>query len=423
MGIEWQETRLAEVACISSGKRPPVVRVTPADGCSIPVLGSSGIMGYTNELLYDYPVLVTGRVGTLGQLHRCAGPSWPSDNTLVIIAKNNRINQDFLYYALCTLIGQAVRLNRGSSNPLITQRDLGALSILVPPLDHQRAIVHVLGTLDDKIELNRRINETLEAIVRVIFKSWFVDFDPVIDNSLKAGKPIPDRLEARAARRREVLACAQAEDRLVGLPDHLARLFPDEFEESELGCIPKGWRVRTLKDMACVTSGKRPKSRSDIKDDTHRVPLFGGGGPMGYVEVPLYEQPIIITGRVGTLGMVFRVTFPCWPSDNTLVIIPHKALLYEYIFHTVQGFDFESLNRGSTQPLVTQSDLESQFILAPSSEALDAFHRFASPIYQKVDLNNTESYTLAAIRDVLLPKLISGDLRVPNAKCSMEEAL
>lgn len=108
------------------------------------------------------------------------------------------------------------------------------------------AIVHILGTLDDKIELNRRMNETLEAMARAIFKSWFADFDPVIDNALKAGKPVLGDLEGKTAHRREVLARAQAEGCPAGLPEHMARLFPDEFEESELGWIPKGWRTDAI---------------------------------------------------------------------------------------------------------------------------------------------------------------------------------
>jgi len=116
--------------------------------------------------------------------------------------------------------------------------------ILVPPLPDQRAIAHILGTLDDKIELNRRMNQTLEAIAQAIFKSWFVDFDPVIDNALTAGKPIPEEFAERAARR------AQLTHGGSYLPESIRRLFPDEFQDSELGLIPKGWRVGIFGELS-----------------------------------------------------------------------------------------------------------------------------------------------------------------------------
>jgi type I restriction enzyme S subunit len=317
-----------------------------------------GVAQSAAKILPKGTVVITAR-GTVGAVAQL-GDDMAFNQTCYGLVAKPEIDQDFLYYAIKATLRTAYTLSYGTVFDTITKKTFEQWRIPLPLLVEQRAIAHFLGTLDDKIELNQRMNETLEAIAQTIFKSWFVDFDPVIDNALKAGKPIPDELEERAARRRVVIARARAEGRPAGLPDYLARLFPDEFEESELGWIPRGWRVRTLKEMVCVTSGKRPKSRSDTRDCRHRVPLFGGGGPMGYVETPLYEQPIILTGRVGTLGMVFRVTFPCWPSDNTLVILPREALWYEFIFHTVRGFDFESLNRGSTQPLVTQSDLEKQ---------------------------------------------------------------
>jgi len=108
---------------------------------------------------------------------------------------------------------------------------------------------------------------------------------------------------------------------------------------------------------------------------------------MAFVQNPLYEHPIILTGRVGTLGMVFRITSPCWPSDNTLVIIPHESNWFEFIYFTVCGFDFEAMNRGSTQPLVTQSDLQKCDVLMPNSNIIAAFHQIVDTLYAKFDMN------------------------------------
>lgn len=119
--------------------------------------------------------------------------------------------------------------------------------------------------------------------------------------------------------------------------------------------------------------------------------------------------------------MVFRISYPCWPSDNTLVVVPHSTLYYEYIYFWMRSIDFESLNRGSTQPLVTQSDLEKQDILIPPQELMNHFHNAVVPLFQKVDPNNDQSHTLAAIRDALLPKLLSGEIRVKDAEKFKEE--
>ena len=255
----------------------------------------------------------------------------------------------------------------------------------IPPPSEQSAIAHILGTLDDKIELNRRMNETLEAMARALFKSWFIDFDPV----------------------RAKMAC-----RDPGLPQHLADLFPDRLVDSELGPIPEGWEVKTIEDLAEVSSGKRPGVRYAETSDLAQVPLWGGNGPMGFVPEPLVEYPILLTGRVGTLGSVFRITSPCWPSDNTLILTVKDKRAFEFLFFQLKRIDFTSLNVGSTQPLVTQTNLKTQLLCFPPANVLERFHAFAEISYARLDKSDGESHTLAAMRDALLPKLVSGAVRV-----------
>jgi len=268
-------------------------------------------------------------------------------------------------------------------------------NLLIPwPRDiEQRAIAHVLGSLDDKIELNRQMNRTLEKMAQAIFKSWFIDFDPVR---------------------------AKAEGRDPGLPKEIASLFPDSFEDSELGPIPKGWKIGTISDLAKVTSGKRPHKRSKEKTGEFTIPLYGGGGIMAYVPVPMISTPFLLTGRVGTLGKVFRITEECWPSDNTLLLFPNNKSCLEFLYFTLQRIDFDSLNRGSTQPLVTQTDLKNQRIVIPKENILIFYWQNAHPMFEKIDKNIAESRALASLRDTLLPKLISGELRVPDTEQLVE---
>lgn len=353
----------------------------------VPVFGSNGIVGYHDTPLTDGPTVVIGRKGTVGTVHYCPVPCWPIDTTFFVTDTDQALLR-FKYYVLKSL--GLKHMNADSAVPGLNRDAAHARVFCVPEEWEQRAIAHILGTLDDKIELNRRMSETLEAMARALFKSWFVDFDPV--RAKAEGRQPP------------------------GLKPEIAALFPDAFEDSELGEIPRGWRIGTISDLADVSSGKRPTVRCPDFSEHAKVPLWGGNGPMAFVPEPLIDYPILLTGRVGTLGGVFRITSPCWPSDNTLILRTKYQHAFEYLFFQLNRVDFSSLNRGSTQPLLTQTDLQAQRLVLPPSEVLTRFHNVAHNMFVRTDLAESESHTLAAIRDALLPKLISGKLRVPNAE-------
>jgi len=267
----------------------------------------------------------------------------------------------------------------------VTRRDIENIEAAFPPLAEQKAIAAVLGALDAKIELNRRMNATLEAMARALFQSWFVDFDPV--RAKLDGRP-PAALDPATA-----------------------ALFPDSFRDSALGPIPHGWRAAHLEEIASVGSGKRPEGRCDVLSPESNIPLYGGGGRMGYVPGALYEKPILFTGRVGTLGLIFRTAEPSWPSDNTLIVEP-QAGHFDFTYFVLKGFDLITLNRGSTQPLLTQTDLKRQTFVLPTKDVVKAFADFSEPIFRQIVSNERESRTLATLRDTLLPKLLSGELSV-----------
>jgi type I restriction enzyme, S subunit len=313
---------------------------------------------------------------------------------------NNFLYYRFLYYYIhSSAFFTQIKSISGESDmaPYISLTNQRKFKIAIPNIDEQKAIAHILGTLDDKIELNQKMNQTLEEIARAIFKSWFVDFDPV-----------RAKMEGKQP---------------VGMDTATANLFPESFEESALGLIPRGWRVGTLSELAKINSGKRPKERSSIATSEMNIPLYGGGGIMAYVKEPLYNYPILATGRVGTLGIVFRISKSCWTSDNTLVILSKNQEFYEYLYFQLKDIDVISLNRGSTQPLVTQSDLKNQEFVIPSQELLKEFHFLTLSLFNKLDANIGQSETLANIRDTLLPKLMSGEIRVKEAERMIEEVV
>ena len=242
-----------------------------------------------------------------------------------------------------------------------------------------------ISALDDKIELNRRMNATLEAMARALFQSWFVDFDPV---------------HAKAEGRQP-----------VGMDAETAALFPDSFEGSALGPIPQGWAHIDLSAVADVSSGKRPSAQYEYQTPSASVPIFGGAGQTGWTDTALIYEPVILTGRVGTLGRVLRTEGPIWPSDNTLVVQP-KALWINQLYFALQNVDLVSLNRGSSQPMITQHDIRSQLIVAADSPVSLQFEALVAPFVELQTVLNANIERLAYVRQALLPRLLSGELRL-----------
>ena len=415
MAGEWRKATLDQLGRIVTGKTPPSSRpdyfggkipfVTPTDFDGRRIIDTTGRC--LSEAGADS---VSARIPARAVMVSCIGSDMgkvaiagrdcvtnQQINSIIVSSQNDPL---FVYYNLSNRKAEIRGIAGGSAQPILNKSAFGRLEIQLPPLNEQRAIAHILGTLDDKIELNRRMSETLEAMARAIFKAWFVDFLPVrakMEGRWRKGQSLP------------------------GLPAHLYDLFPDRLVGSELGEIPEGWEVGTFGDLADVSSGKRPEIRYSERSEKATVPLWGGNGPMGYVPEPLYNEPILLTGRVGTLGSVFRITKPCWPSDNTLVIRANHESAYEYLFLRLRLIDFVSLNRGSTQPLLTQSDLRAQWLLLPGPNVMKCFSRFVSALYKYIDKLEDESRTLAALRDALLPKLISGKIRVKDAEQFLKE--
>jgi type I restriction enzyme S subunit len=243
----------------------------------------------------------------------------------------------------------------GSVRLRIYYRELARFTFSIPSLAEQRRIAYSLKALGNKLELIRRMNATLESMARTVFKAWFVD-----------GKDVGN------------------------------------------------WGVRNISDFAQVTSGKRPEIRQDESDAIFKIPVFGGGGILAYTDKCLYDFPILLTGRVGTLGVVFRISDPCWPSDNTLVLISSKPEYYLYLYFQLKQANLEVLNRGSTQPLLTQSDLQKIEVALPSRKVLVEFDNATAPLFAKIDSNIREARTLTAVRDALLPRLMSGETRVKD---------
>ncbi len=179
------------------------------------------------------------------------------------------------------------------------------------------------------------------------------------------------------------------------------------------GVMPEDWKIGVLSDIANVLSGKRPPMKQIYKTKDVFIPLVGAASVMGYTNEFNHDEKIIVIGRVGTHGVVQRFCSPCWTSDNTLVI---KSSYYEYLYHILQEIDYTSLNRGSTQPLITQGDLKKTSVLIPPDEILTEFENIVGTLMNLVIFNQEENQCLTNLRDTLIPKLMNGEIDVSNIK-------
>ena len=298
------------------------------------------------------------------------------------------ISNLYVYYNLSMRKSEIQHIGSGGSAvPILNKGHFSQLQIALPPLKEQQAIAHILGTLDDKIELNRRMNETLEEMARALFKSWLVDFDPVR---------------------------AKAEGRDPGLPKHLADLFPDSFEDSELGEIPKGWEVRKLGDLLELAYGKALKAE-DRKEGT--VPVYGSNGQVGWHDERLAAGPGIVVGRKGNPGVVTWAPTDFFAIDTTFCVLPKESCWSRhFLFHALRNQDLASLGADSTVPGLNRNLAYMSDQVLPPLALLETFERLVSGFSHRVHQGNLETRTLAALRDTLLPKLISGEVRVKDAE-------
>jgi type I restriction enzyme S subunit len=334
-----------------------------------------------------------------------------STSLMKLTCNREVVDQLFLFYFFRSPSGRHALLQHASTvgTPGIGQplASLRSIKVPVPSLVEQRAIAHILGTLDDKIELNRRMNETLEAMARALFKSWFVDFDPVR---------------------------AKAEGRDPGLPKRLADLFPDSFEDSELGEIPKGWGVGTIGDVA--ENARRSVQPNEIEPSTPYIALehmpkrciaLSEWGVADGLESNKFEfkRGEILFGKLRPyfhkVG-VAPVDGVC--STDIVVVAPRQRVWFGFVLGHVFSTDFvdytDAGSTGTKMPRTSWHEMSRYSVVIPPENIADAFTSRICPAVDRIAVSIHESRTLAALRDALLPKLLSGEMRVKAAEKLVE---
>ena len=272
------------------------------------------------------------------------------------IVVNEKADPLFVYYLLKYNKDAIEAMGSGTTFKEVSGKTMRAVKVRIPlDVSYQKRIAAVLDSLDTKIENNERINDNLLEQASSIYQAWFEDF-----------------------------------------------ILSD-------GSCPPSWKQGTLAGIADITSGKRPPVKSAEKTDNAIIPIVGAASVMGYTTEANHTDKILVTGRVGTHGVVQRFNSPCWASDNTLVI---TSAFYEYTFQILQRIDYRTLNRGSTQPLITQGDMNKVPILIPDNETLLKFETLVGQLMKQYQVNLLENDKLAELRDALLPKLMSGEIDV-----------
>ena len=424
MKNNWQYLKLAEVVNIIGGGTPKR-SVEEYWGGNIPWLSVKdfnndyrmvsqseetitelGLQKSSTKLLSEGQIIISAR-GTVGELAQVTKPMAFNQSCYGIDAKPEYAINDFVYYLLKNSISNIQRVTHGAVFDTITRDTFNFIEVLLPPLPEQKAIVHILGTLDDKIELNRQMNQTLEAMAQALFKGWFVDFDPVIDNALLAGKAIPEPLKERAEMRQAQLDSGKAKTN-----SEVNDLFPSEFEfTEELGWIPKGWASKKLGDLLDIKYGKDHK-----KLEEGNIPVYGSGGLMRLVDKSLYNGESILIPRKGTLSNLMYVNEEFWTVDTMFYSIPKQEKTVKYLFQCLSLFDLASMNVGSAVPSMTTRVLNDLNIVIPSNHALYEFDRLATDFFNHTNALIKQNSCLSKLRDTLLPKLMSGELRIPDAE-------
>ncbi|MFN8092439.1 MAG: restriction endonuclease subunit S [Vicinamibacteria bacterium] len=286
-----------------------------------------------------------------------------------------------------------VRHAHGATMPNLNTSILGACPFLEPPVAEQRAIAHILGTLDDKIELNRRMSETLEAMARALFRSWFVDFDPVR---------------------------AKAEGRDPGLPKHLADLFPDRLVDSELGEVPQGWEVTTWGSVITLEYGRALRQYAD---KTAAYPVYGTNGRIGWHSEPLCGHAGIVIGRKGAYRGVHYCERPFFVIDTAFYVEPRRKIDLRWAYYEILRQDINSMDSGSAIPSTSREDFYGLRVVAPPLNVQEAFCRMQAESWGRQLVCNGESRALAATRDALLPKLVAGEIRVSTGRLTEEASV
>ena len=359
---EWKKVKLGDILDFYNGK---AIKVTNGP---IPVYGSNGIIGYTEKPLYHNAIII-GRVGAYcGSVAICQNAFWASDNTIIVKAKNGESN--IFYYFLLKIMNLNLYAG-GAAQPLITQTTLKSLETAIPPINTQRLIATILSRYDSLIENYQKQIKLLEEAAQRLYKEWFVDLH-----------------------------------------------FPGHENTKIVDGVPEGWEKKKLVEIAELKAGgDKPEIVSAKRTNECSVPIFSNGttneGLYGYTNLPvILEQSVTISAR-GSVGYtVFRRT-PFVPIVRLISVTPHNIYV-GYIFYCLKSTTLDS--NGAAQQQITIPMIRNKEITIPSKGILELFESQTEPIFNQIDILKELIRLLTEARDRLLPKLMSGEIKIESLK-------
>lgn len=392
----WQECTWGDLATLEYGKG---LRGYEKGIGSYPVYGTNGPIGFHSEPLCHHPGVIIGRKGAYRGIHYSPKPFYVIDTAFYLKPKVE-FDIKWAYYELLT--HDINSMDTGSAIPSTSRDAFYVLPVKVPPLDEQKAIAHILGTLDDKIELNQQMNHTLEAIARAIFKSWFIDFDPV-----------RAKMDGRQP---------------AGMDAETAALFPDEFEDLAIGKIPNGWKTVPLPEVIEVNP-RRSLTQGKLAPylDMQNMPTQGHR-PNGWIYREFSSGTKFIQGDT----LLARIT-PClengktafvdflpegevgWGSTEYIIFRPKPPLPVEFGYFLARSQELrthaiQNMTGSSGRQRVPVNCFLSFLLTVPSNTVAQKFGDVIQPIMITIKANSEQIISLNAIRDTLLPKLLSGEI-------------
>lgn len=388
MSLEWESKSFSNLVDIIGGGTPktsveeywdgdiPWISIKDFNNGQKYVLNTEktitelGLKNSSTKILKKNDIIISAR-GTVGEVAMIKY-DMAFNQSCYGLRVHDFLDKEFVYYLLKYNISKLKNMVHGAVFDTITTNTFENIIVNLPPLKYQEKISFLLSNIDNLIEVKIHENKNLEEQLNLIFNDWFVNCTPFKN---------------------------------------------EELIKLEWGFVPESWKDIEFGELIEITSGDRPKEKSEIKTSEFKIPLFGASKIMGYTKEVLYHEDILIIGRVGTHGVVQRVNYPCFPSDNTFVI---KSKYYGFVYQLLKKIDYDSLNTGSTQPLITQKSLKTVNVVLPDKKILSIFEMISKVIFDKIYLNNNEIFNLTKLRDTLLPKLMSGEIDVSKINCDLE---
>ncbi len=420
MSVDWSAMFLGDFVELKRGyDLPKRVRV---EG-SVPIISSGGKTGSHSLAKVKGPGVVTGRYGTIGEVYYIEEDFWPLNTTLYV---NDFKGNDslFVYYFLKTI--RYADYSDKAAVPGVNRNHLHTAEIRVPVrVEEQRLLALHLRTLDQKIAINTKINQTLEQIVQAIFKSWFVDFEPVKAKiavseaggtkeqaeltamSAISGLPMDASASSETEEQNNLGKLRNKQPEAFAELAQTAALFPSAMQDSELGEIPEEWEPQRLDSIIELAYGK---ALTKAKRIAGRYPVYGSGGITGSHNKALVKGPGIIVGRKGTVGSLYWEHQDFFPIDTTFYVILKADAQLIFIYSLLKTLGLTDMNTDAAVPGLNRNNVYRLMVPKFPAKLVQKFSKLSDKFFEYIHVKENENKNFKSIRDTLLPKLLSGEI-------------